>query len=143
MKKFTIFYQNHSCFLDEISILRKYYNFMFVNRLKCCKRNLADRFKSVSNIFLKYFYGFYCYVYFEIELLLWHVQFKLDRVILRDPSAGTVIPSYTDSYVIYDMQHMICLVNEIPKALKPPESAPMATSCSFINAKQIKTTNKS
>ena len=41
------------------------------------------------------------------------------------------------------MQHMICLVNEIPKALKPPESAPMATSCSFINAKQIKTTNKS
>ena len=43
----------------------------------------------------------------------------------------------------YDMQHMICLVNEIPKALKPPESAPMATSCSFINAKQIKTTNKS
>ena len=70
-------------------------------------------------------------------------SFKLDRVILRDPSAGTVIPSYTDSYVIYDMQHMICLVNEIPKALKPPESAPMATSCSFINAKQIKTTNKS
>ena len=50
---------------------------------------------------------------------------------------------YTDSYIIYDMQHMICLVNEIPKALKPPESAPMATSCSFINAKQIKTTNKS
>ena len=133
MKKFTIFYQNHSCFLDEISILRKYYNFMFVNRLKCCKRNLADRFKSVSNIFLKYFYGFYCYVYFEIELFLWHVQFKFVQT-----RSG-----YTDSYIIYDMQHMICLVNEIPKALKPPESAPMATSCSFINAKQIKTTNKS
>ena len=133
MKKFTIFYQNHSCFLDEISILRKYYNFMFVNRLKCCKRNLADHFKSVSNIFLKYFYGFYCYVYFEIELFLWHVQFKFVQT-----RSG-----YTDSYIIYDMQHMICLVNEIPKALKPPESAPMATSCSFINAKQIKTTNKS
>ena len=133
MKKFTILYQNYSRFLDEISILRKYYNFMFVNRLKCCKRNLADRFKSVSNIFLKYFYGFYCYVYFEIELFLWHVQFKFVQT-----RSG-----YTDSYIIYDMQHMICLVNEIPKALKPPESAPMATSCSFINAKQIKTTNKS
>ena len=41
--------------------------------------------------------------------------------------------------------HPTCdiLVNVIPKALKPPESAPIATSCSFINEKQIKTTNKS
>ena len=46
-------------------------------------------------------------------------------------------------YTKYDILHTICWDNEIPKALKQPESTPMTSSCSFINEKQIKRTNKS
>ena len=41
-------------------------------------------------------------------------------------------------YATYDILHIICWDNEIPKALEQPESTPMTSSCSFINEKQIK-----